>query len=75
MKTEATSRTASLHHLPLLSTSVSSSLLPFTFSSLLPFSQAQMLSCRGVAAESFAGAAGTISLGRLFLDPASLPSL
>lgn len=61
------SRTASLHHLLLLSTSVSSSTSvyifhPSTHSLLLP----RMLSCRGVAAESFAGAAGTVSRAFIF---------
>lgn len=44
-------------------------LLPFTFSSLLPIllsPRVRMLSCRGVAAESFAGAAGTVSRAFIF---------
>ena len=56
------SRTASLHHSLLLSTSVSSSTSVYIFLLL----QAQMLSCRGVVAESFAGAAGTIFRAFIF---------
>lgn len=65
MKTEATLALPVFFFFPL----PSSLPLPFTFSPFQPISlspPAPMRSCRGVAAESFAGAAGTVSQAFIF---------